>query len=155
MTETRDTPLEVPGSSRYTRCAVARVARAGTEPEDGVGRSVTGDDMRQDIDPGTEKPMDQDVEECVGGAIPCGTLTTGHDRWNVYVRSVTRPGLEWFIELAVVGPRLCRVTVRARVGTSCAVTAQRVLAAVRGWLVSGDPRDHAFLELPGIVQHAT
>ncbi len=98
---------------------------------------------------------DGNLEQGIGGAIPCGTLTTGRDRWNVYVRNVTRPAHDSFLELSVVGPRSCRVTVRARVGTSCAVTAQRVLAAVRGWLASGDPRDDAFLELPGIVQHAT
>ncbi len=98
--------------------------------------------------------MKLEEEFCSWGAIPCGTVTTGGDRWNVYVLSATRGPRDWCIELAVVGPRWCRVTVRAKAGDSCAMTAQRVLAAVRRWLASGDGRGEIVMDLSGTVVHA-
>ncbi len=88
------------------------------------------------------------------GAVPCGTFTAGSERWRLYVFGVSRPGRDWLIDLAVVGPRTCTVSVRARMGTSCAVTAERVVDAVRGWLMSGNADEHAMLDLPGTVVQA-
>ena len=40
-------------------------------------------------------------------------LTVDGDDWKLYVYSVTRVGPDIFLQLALLGPRVCTMTVRA------------------------------------------
>src|SRR5262245_20545424 len=75
------------------------------------------------------------------------TLVVGENRWNLYVFGVSRVGPDMFVQIALIGPRNCTLTVRARAPIGNRLTARRVLAVVRDWVLSGDESDQAFLEV--------
>lgn len=83
-------------------------------------------------------------------ALPSGTLRAGADQWRMYVLEAKRVDRDWFMRIALVGQRVQTIDIRVRAETSHSATAQRVLLAVRDWLLSDDERDEAFLEVPGI-----
>jgi hypothetical protein len=75
-------------------------------------------------------------------------LTIGSDRWDLFVCGVTRVGRDAFIQLTLIGPRECSVTLRAPSALVRGVTSRQILDAVCEWLISGDARSHAYIELP-------
>ena len=75
------------------------------------------------------------------------TLVVGNSRWNLYVFGVSRVGADMFVQIALIGPRNCTLTVRAQAPIGKRLTARRVLAVVRDWVLSGDQSDQAYLEL--------
>jgi hypothetical protein len=75
-------------------------------------------------------------------------LTIGEDRWDLFVCGVTRVGRDAFIQLTLIGPTECAVTLRAPLALVRGVTSRQILDAVCEWLISGDARSHAYLELP-------
>jgi hypothetical protein len=81
------------------------------------------------------------------------SLTIGSDVWELYIFGVTRIGRDAFIQLTLLGPRECTVTVRAPSALVRGVTARQLLDAVCDWLISGDPSDRAYLELAGVGRH--
>ena len=74
------------------------------------------------------------------------SLTVGGDTWNLYVFGVNRVNHDSFVQIALLGPRVCTVTVRADAAAAPGAKARQILEAIRGWLLSGDDRTHAFLE---------
>jgi hypothetical protein len=84
--------------------------------------------------------------------MPSGTLKTDRETCQLYVLDATRVHQDWFIEMALEGDRSCTITVHAPVDAQHALTVHRALAAVGTWLLSGDRREHAFLEVPGLVE---
>jgi hypothetical protein len=76
------------------------------------------------------------------------SVIVGDTVWNLHVFGITRVGREVFIQIALIGPRTCTVTVRSGCAVVHGVTGRRILDAVCDWLLSGDPRDHAYLEAP-------
>ncbi len=96
--------------------------------------------------------MRQTVESQMLAAMPSGTLKAGTDAWRLYVLEAKRIDRDWFLRLAVLGRRSHTVDVRVRAEACHSTTAQRVLLAIRDWLLEGDPREEVFLELPGITE---
>lgn len=83
------------------------------------------------------------------------TLAIGGDRWDLYVFGVTRVERDWFVQIAVVGPRASTVTVRVTSARGHAAAAHAILALVRDWLLTDDGSDHAFLESSPPVARAS
>jgi hypothetical protein len=81
------------------------------------------------------------------------TLSIGDDEWDLFVCGLTRVGRDTFVQLTLLGPRACTVTVRARALVQ-GTTVRRILDAVCEWLLSGDRRDHTYLELPEIADRS-
>jgi hypothetical protein len=99
--------------------------------------------------------MRRNVEQQMLAALPCGTLRAGADAWRLYVLEAKRVDRDWFMRVAVVGRRTHAIDVRVRADSCHSVTAQRVLTAIRNWLLAGDVREEVFLELPGISDQAS
>jgi hypothetical protein len=73
------------------------------------------------------------------------------DEWRLWVCGVTPAGSEFFVELEVAGPSVCRVLVRTRTMVR-GETARQMLQTVCEWLLrrrAGE--DRAVLELPAAV----
>jgi hypothetical protein len=74
------------------------------------------------------------------------SIVVNKDIWDLYVFGVTRVQHDWWIQLAVVGPRACEVTVRVAGVNDRAAAAHEIVALVTEWLRDDDTSDHAFLE---------
>jgi len=74
------------------------------------------------------------------------SLAIGQDSWDVYVFGVTRVQRDWFVQMAIVGPRACMATVRVDASGGRAAAAREIIRLVREWLLDDDLSDHAFLE---------
>jgi hypothetical protein len=84
-----------------------------------------------------------------------GTLSVSGRSWQVYFVDVARVQSDWLIECMVVGPTVHHVTIHCRPEASHGDTARRVMTALREWLVSGDDRDVAYLEVTGRLRQAS
>ena len=84
-----------------------------------------------------------------------GTLTAGHDKWEVYFVEVQRTDRDWVVDCVAVGPCAVHVTIRCRTEVNHYQTAQRVMSALRSWLASGDYTDSAYLEVPDPIEKAS
>jgi hypothetical protein len=82
------------------------------------------------------------------------SIALGEDTWDLYVFDVTRVQRDWFVQMAIVGPRVCIVTVRVDGSHGRAAAAQEIIGLVRDWLLDNDLSDHAFLEHPAIIARA-
>lgn len=98
--------------------------------------------------------MPRDVERQMLAVLPNGTLRAGADAYQLYVLEAARVDRDWFVRMAVVGRREHTLDIRVRADSSHSVTAQRVLARVRDFLLDEDPREDVFLEVPGIRERA-
>lgn len=94
--------------------------------------------------------MRGNVEQQMLAAMPSGTLKAGEHAWRLYVLEAKRVDRDWFMQIAAVGRRTHTIDVRVRADSCHSVTAQRVLGAIRDYLLAGDPREEVFLELAGI-----
>jgi len=73
------------------------------------------------------------------------------DEWRLWVCGVTPAGSEFFVELEVAGPRVCRVLVRTRKMIR-GETARQMLQTVCEWLLHRSAgEDRAVLELTAAV----
>jgi hypothetical protein len=99
--------------------------------------------------------MKQELAQILQGAAAHATVTVGEVRWNLYIFGVSRIGGDMFVQMAVIGPRNCTVTVRARAPIGNRLTARRVLAVVREWIIADDGSNQAFLELPELNELAS
>ncbi|HEY7171201.1 MAG TPA: hypothetical protein VH417_10175 [Vicinamibacterales bacterium] len=73
------------------------------------------------------------------------------DEWRLWVCGVTPAGHEFFVELEVAGPSVCRVLVRTRKMVR-GETARQMLQTVCEWLLRREAgEDSAVLELPAAV----
>jgi hypothetical protein len=73
------------------------------------------------------------------------------DEWRLSVCGVTPAGHDFFVELEVAGPSVCRVLVRTRKMVR-GQTARQILQTVCEWLLRRQAgEDSAVLELPAAV----
>ena len=106
--------------------------------------------------PDVQPYMKHDLSEIVKSTPAHASLTVGSDRWLLYIFGVTRVGRDTFMQLALIGPRICTVTVRAPAPIGNPVTARRVLAVIRDWLLCcHDDADQAYLELSDVEELAS
>jgi hypothetical protein len=96
--------------------------------------------------------MRRNVERQMLAAMPSGILKAGAQAWRLYVLEARRVDRDWFVQIAAVANRTQTIDVRVRADSCHSVTAQRVLGAIRDWLLSGDAREEVFLDLAGISE---
>jgi hypothetical protein len=99
--------------------------------------------------------MKHDLAAIVRSTPAHASLTVGSDRWQLYIFGVTRVGRDAFVQMALIGPRICTVTVRAPAPIGNPVTARRVLAVIHDWLLVHDDADQAYLELSDAAERAS
>ena len=83
------------------------------------------------------------------------SIVVGDDIWDRYVFGVTRVERDWWVQMAVVGPRACTVTVRVDASSGRGAAAHEIVRLVTDWLLTGDESDHAFLEHPSLEARAS
>jgi hypothetical protein len=93
---------------------------------------------------GTHEHIAAELPPAVGHA----ALSIGSEHWDLFIFGITRVGHDAFIQLTLLGPRECTVTVRAPSGMVREITVRQILDLVSGWLLSGERKAHAYLELP-------
>ena len=74
------------------------------------------------------------------------SIVVGSEIWDLYVFAVTRVQRDWWVQIAVVGPRSCTVTVRVESAHGRAAAAHEIIRLVSDWLLAGETSDHVFLE---------
>jgi hypothetical protein len=75
--------------------------------------------------------------------------------WDLYVLGVTRVQQDWWVQMAVVGPRACTVTVRVDAARGRGAAAHDIIALVTDWLRQDGVSDRVFLEHPGLEARAS
>jgi hypothetical protein len=98
--------------------------------------------------------MHRDLARQIATSTRPVSLTVGAVVWSMHVFGATRIGRDSFVQIALFGPRTCTITVRTPAVVVRNVTARQVLDAVGDWLAAGHERDHAWLELPEMVDRA-
>lgn len=83
------------------------------------------------------------------------SIVVGDDIWDLYVFGVTRVQRDWWVQIAVVGPRACTVTVRVDSAGGRAAAAREIIRLVSDWLQGADTSDHAYLEHPALEARAS
>jgi hypothetical protein len=99
--------------------------------------------------------MKDELAAMVGTSAPHASLSADSESWDLYVFGVTSVGHDMFLQIAVVGPRVCTLTVRAPAPIGNVATARRILAIVHDWIVANRDVDQAYLELPRIAELAS
>lgn len=106
--------------------------------------------------PDVQTSMKHELSHVVNSPAAHASLIVDSDRWDLYVFGVTPVGRDMFLQLALIGPRICTVTVRARAPIGNISTARGVLAVVRDWIESShDDADQAYLELAVVSELAS
>ena len=59
---------------------------------------------------------------------------------------MTRVERDWFVQMAIVGPRVCTVTVRVDSTRGRGMAAREIIRLVRAWLLEDDTSGHVCLE---------
>jgi hypothetical protein len=83
------------------------------------------------------------------------SIAVGSDIWDLYVFGVTRVQRDWWVQIVVVGPRACTVTVRVDSSNGRGAAAHEIIKLVSAWLLEDNTSDHAFLEHPGLQARAS
>ena len=74
------------------------------------------------------------------------SIVVASESWDLYVFGVTRVQREWWVQMAIVGPRAGTVTVRVDASNGRGAAAHEIMTLVKEWLLRGDVTEHAFLE---------
>jgi hypothetical protein len=99
--------------------------------------------------------MTDELAAIVRASTAHASLSVGSTSWDLYLYGVTPVGRDIFLQVALLGPRVCTLTVRAPAPIGNVATARRVLAVVHDWIRSDDPSDQAYLELPHFTELAS
>jgi hypothetical protein len=102
-----------------------------------------------------EAEMHIDVERQLRTTHEPLSIAVGSDIWDLYVFGVTRVQRDWWVQIVVVGPRACTVTVRVDSSNGRGAAAHEIIKLVSAWLLEGDTSDHAFLEYPSLQARAS
>jgi hypothetical protein len=74
------------------------------------------------------------------------SILVGTEVWDLYVFGVTKIARDWWVQIAMVGPRSCTVTVRVAAANGRGAAAHQIIALIREWLLEDGTSEHAFLE---------
>src|SRR5258708_31266399 len=102
-----------------------------------------------------EAEMHLDVERRVRTAHEPLSISVNDDIWDLHVFGVTRVQRDWWVQIAVVGPRACTVTVRVDSANGRGAAAHDIIKLVTDWLLEDETSDHAFLEHPALELRAS
>jgi hypothetical protein len=98
--------------------------------------------------------MRMELDRQLTGAKPL-PLAVGADIWDLYVFGATRVNRDWFVQLAVIGPRVCTVTVRVAPTGGLAAASHDILSLVREWLLADPVSNQAYLECRAQISRAS
>ena len=90
--------------------------------------------------------IDIDTERQLRAAHEPLSILVGSDVWDLYVFGVTKVARDWWVQIAVVGPRSCTVTVRVAAASGRGAAAHQIISLIREWLLEDGVSEHAFLE---------
>jgi hypothetical protein len=90
--------------------------------------------------------MHMDAERQLRAAHEPLSIVVNNDTWDLYVFGVTRVHRDWWVQIAVVGPRACTVTVRVDAAHGRGAAAHEIITLVTAWLLEDETSDHAYLE---------
>ena len=99
--------------------------------------------------------MHIDVERQLRTAHEPLSIVVNDDTWDLYVFGVTRVQRDWWVQIAVVGPRACTVTVRVACTSGRGAAAHEIVRLVAEWLLEDDASDHAYLEYAPLEARAS
>ena len=99
--------------------------------------------------------MKDELAAMVGASAPHASLSVESISWDLYGFGVTPIDRDMFLQIAVVGPRVCTLTVRAPAPIGNVATARRILGIVHDWILANCDSDQAYLELPRIAELAS
>jgi hypothetical protein len=102
-----------------------------------------------------EAEMHIDVERQLRSAHEPLAIVVGDDVWDLYVFGVTKVQRDWWVQIAVVGPRSCTVTVRVDAANGRSAAAHEIVTLVSAWLLEDDGSEHAFLEHKSLEARAS
>lgn len=74
------------------------------------------------------------------------SVAVGSEMWDLYVFGVTRVQQDWWVQMAVIGPRACTVTARVDASNGRGAAAHEIIALVTDWLRQDGVSDRVFLE---------
>jgi hypothetical protein len=83
------------------------------------------------------------------------SIVVGDELWDLYVFGVTRVQRDWWVQIAVVGPRACTVTVRVDSANGRAGAAREIIRLVSQWLSEDETSGHAFLNARALRARAS
>src|SRR5436309_12003544 len=83
------------------------------------------------------------------------SIVVADEIWDLYVFGVTRVQRDWWVQMAVVGPRPCTVTVRVDAANGRDPAARQIIRLVTDWLLTGETSDHALLEHASLEARAS
>jgi hypothetical protein len=102
-----------------------------------------------------EAEMHIDVERQLRTAHEPLAVVVNDEIWDLYVFGVTRIQRDWWVQIVVVGSRVCTVTVRVDSACGRGAAAHEIIRLVTAWLRDGDLSEHAFLEHPNVEARAS
>jgi hypothetical protein len=102
-----------------------------------------------------EAEMHIDDERRLRAAHEPLTIMVGSEVWDLYVFGVTKVARDWWVQIALVGPRSCTVTVRVASTNGRGAAAHEIITLVTRWLLENDASDHAFLEQAALEARAS
>jgi hypothetical protein len=76
------------------------------------------------------------------------SILVGGEIWDLYVHGVTRVASDWWVQIAVVGPRCCTATVRVDTANGRGPAARQIINLISAWLRRDEASAHVFLEDP-------
>jgi hypothetical protein len=89
------------------------------------------------------------------GAVNLGaphlSLPIDGDLWDIYISGVRRIGDDLFVQLTLVGLRICTITARIRAADDPDTKAKELIVLIVDWLSSERTATHAFLESPRCI----
>jgi hypothetical protein len=83
------------------------------------------------------------------------SILAGDETWDLYVFGVTKVQHDWWVQMAVVGPRACAVTVRVDASNGRGAAAHEIIRLVTEWLEEDGVSDRVFLEHPALEARAS
>ena len=79
--------------------------------------------------------MHMDAERQLRTAHEPLSIVVNDETWDLYVFGVTRVQRDWWVQIAVVGPRACTVTVRVDAASGRGAAAHEIITLVSDWLL--------------------
>ena len=89
-----------------------------------------------------------DLAEHLMTSPPHLSIKAGSDQWDVHVLGISRIGSDSFVQMVLVGPRVCTITARVPAAYEPDAKARALIALVLQWLASEPLATQAFLETP-------
>jgi hypothetical protein len=102
-----------------------------------------------------EAEMHIDVERQLPATHEPLSIVVDQDVWDLYVYGVTRVERDWFVQMAVVGPRVCTLTLRVDAARGRGMAAREIIRLVRAWILEDETNGRVYLEHKALPARAS